>query len=96
MRVNAGFAVAIALSLSGCLGSKAVPAVTGSVHPPVDAAYLTPRPKPFGRTLADAVTVCLDRGTPVQTPAFRSCVTEARRSAAVHTEALAQGGGPVR
>ena len=96
MRVHAGFAVAIALSLGGCLGSEAVPAVTGSVHPPVDAADLPPRPNPYGRTLADAVTLCLSRGTPVQTPAFRSCVTEARRSAAGHTEALAQGGGPAR
>ena len=96
MRVNAGFMVAIALTLGGCLGSGAVPAVTGSVRPPVDAGDPNSQPQPPRRTLADAITLCLDRGTQVQTTAFRSCVTKARQSTPRDLETLARRGAFVR
>lgn len=83
MRLDAVLAPMIALALGGCLGPEAVPTVTGSVRPTADLgvpASQTNRPK---TSLADAVTLCLNRGVPVKTPAFRHCVTDKQETAPV-------------
>lgn len=85
MQLKAVFAAIAAMVLGGCVGPDGAPAATGSVRPTLDASDLV---KPTAkavvepkRSLANAVTACLDRNVPVQTPAFRRCVTETQRSA---------------
>ncbi len=92
MRRKAVCSTIVALALGGCLGPEAVPSATGSLSPMPGMRDLTRPamgPKP---TLADAVTACLDRGTLVQTPAFRDCVIEAQQSAGPRANATLQAG----
>lgn len=76
--------------LGGCLGPEGAPTATGSVRPTLGigdvvepAANSVAKPE---RSLADAVTLCLDRKVPVQPSEFRSCVTKAQRVTAPRAE----------
>ena len=87
MRPQVVCAIIVALALGGCLGPQSNPVVTGSLRSTAGAGGIVSRSDEPVRALANAVTTCLDRGTPAQSPAFRRCVTEAQRKAVPRTEA---------
>jgi hypothetical protein len=79
----------VTLTLGGCLGLEAVPAVTGSLNPEATTGLAEPtsRSDSAQTTLADAVTSCLARRVPVKTAAFRSCVSDAQEATAPRANA---------
>lgn len=90
MQLKAAFTAIVVVALGGCLGTEGTPATTGSVRPTLgtsDVVGLAVQPAARSsaepeRSLADAVTMCLDRKVQVQTAAFRRCVSETPWSAA--------------
>ncbi len=100
MQLRAVFAAIAVVVLGGCLGPEGAPTATGSVSPTVamgdavgPAANPVVKPK---RSLADAVTLCLDRKVPVQPSQFRSCVTKAQRATAPRAEVTLTDESPPR
>jgi len=93
VQLRAVFAAIAVVVLGGCLGPEGAPTATGSVRPTVamgdavgpaaNPVITVAEPK---RSLADAVTLCLDRKVPIQPSEFRNCVTGAQRATAHRAE----------